>query len=88
MTTACWVWCAAMPASSVVHAGLLEMPYRLHHVFHVAAGLALAAADDADLLLERKAAGILGVVAVDQIGQGLRHAAEPSSRRTGCIAST
>src|SRR5262245_47241104 len=38
----------------VVHAGLLQMPEALHHIFHVAPSLTLAALDDADLRFERK----------------------------------
>ena len=52
-----------------------QMPQRLHHIFDVAAGLALAAEHDADLLLERQPARILVVVAVDEIGQRLQRAA-------------
>src|SRR6476659_5119991 len=59
----------------IVHAGFLEMPERLHHIFHIAAGLPLAGFDDADLRLERKVARILRMGAVDEIGQGLPHAA-------------
>ena len=59
----------------ILHAGFLKMAQRLHHIFDVAAGLPLAGFDDADLRLERKVARILGMGAVDEIGQRLQHAA-------------
>src|SRR5262249_22093948 len=67
----------------VVHAGLLQMPEALHHIFHVAPSLTLAALDDADLRFERKVAGILSVVAVDEIGQRLEHPARAVEQAYG-----
>ena len=58
--------CAAMLASRSSCTPLLEMAKGVHHIFDIAAGLALAAPDDAELLLERETAGILRVVGVDR----------------------